>query len=191
MPSVHEALAAGLAAAGVHTVFGLMGSGTDQVTRDLVERHDVRYVATRHEHGAVAMADGFSRVGDEIGVALVSADAGLTNAMTALVTARLAGSRVLVIVGDQASSYKADQTRLDQVPLESALGITTIPVSALTVQRDLQHALRELTSTAVQLSSTFLGTCAMRRTSAANRATNCGRPPYGATTAPASRHLMT
>lgn len=144
MPTVHESLAAGLAAAGVRTVFGLMGSGTDQLTRELVEHYGVRYVATRHEHGAVAMADGFSRVGEGIGVALVSADAGLTNSMTALVTARLAGSRVLAIVGDQASSYKSDQTRLDQIPLESALGITTIPVSAATVQRDLLHALREL-----------------------------------------------
>ena len=144
MPTVYESLAAGLVAAGVRTVFGLMGSGTDQLTRDLVENHNVRYVAARHEHGAVAMADGFSRVGCDIGVAMVSADAGLTNSMTALATARLAGSRVLAIVGDQASSYKADQTRLDQVPLESALGITTIPVSAATVQRDLQHALREL-----------------------------------------------
>lgn len=144
MPTVHESLASGLVEAGVRIVFGLMGSGTDQLTRDLVEEHGVRYVATRHEHGAVAMADGYSRVGEGIGVAMVSADAGLTNSITALATARLAGSRVLAIVGDQASPYKSDQTRLDQVPLESALGINTIPVSPATVQRDLQHALREL-----------------------------------------------
>ena len=144
MPTVHESLAVGLAQADVEVAFGLMGSGTDQLTRDLVGTHGVRYVAARHEHGAVSMADGYSRVSGGIGVAMVSADAGLTNSMTALATARLARSRVLVIVGDQASASKSDQTRIDQVPLEAALGITTIPVSPMTAQRDLQHALRQL-----------------------------------------------
>lgn len=144
MPLVHDTLAAGIAAAGVDTVFGVMGSGTDQLTRDLIDDHGVRYVAARHEHGALSMADGYARATGRIGVALLSADAGLTNAATALATARLAKSGVLVVIGDQAATSKSDQTRLDQVPLQSALGLRTIPVSARTVARDLQEALREL-----------------------------------------------
>ncbi len=144
MALVHQTLAAALAAAGVDTAFGVMGSGTDQLTRDLVDDHAVRYLAARHEHGAVGMADGYARATGRIGVALISADAGLTNAATALATARLAHSRVLVVVGDQAAASKSVQTRFDQVPLQAALGMRTIPVSAGTAARDLQQALREL-----------------------------------------------
>ncbi len=144
MTLVHESLAAGLAAAGVRMVFGVMGSGTDQLTKDLVDGHGVRYVAARHEHGAVSMADGYARATGGIGVALISADAGLTNAATALATARLAGSSILVVAGDQSAASKSVQTRFDQVPLAVALGLRSIPVSPTTVQRDLQQALREL-----------------------------------------------
>lgn len=144
MTAVHESLAAGLAAAGVEVVFGLMGAATDRLTRDLVEVQGLRYIATRHEHSAVAMADGYSRVTGRIGVALISADAGLTNAATALTTARIAGSPILVIVGDQSAAAKSNQTRMDQRPLQSALGYDPIPVSPGTVQFGLQLALRRL-----------------------------------------------
>lgn len=144
MSAVYETVSAGLAKGGTEVVFGVMGSGTDQITRELVEVMGVRYVATRHEHGAVAMADGYHRATGRIGVALVSADAGVTNAMTALTTAHLARSSVLVIAGDQAATSKADQTRVDQVPILAALGVRTVLLSQKTAERDLEYALRQL-----------------------------------------------
>lgn len=144
MPAVYESLAAGLVAEGVEVAFGVMGAGTYQLTQTLVDTPGVRYVAARHEHGAVAMADGYGRITGRVGVALISADAGLTNAMTALSTAQLAGSKTLIIVGDQSTDAKAVQTRLDQVPLERALGVRTIHVSPGTAQRTLARAFDEL-----------------------------------------------
>jgi thiamine pyrophosphate-dependent acetolactate synthase large subunit-like protein len=144
MPAVYESLAAGLVAEGVEVAFGVIGAGTYQLTQTLVDTPGVRYVAARHEHGAVAMADGYGRITGRVGVALISADAGLTNAMTALSTAQLAGSKTLIIVGDQSTDAKAVQTRLDQVPLERALGVRTIHVSPGTAQRTLARAFDEL-----------------------------------------------
>src|SRR3954449_10919030 len=54
-------IGAALAAAGVDTVFGLMGSGNLVVTNALVAG-GARFHAARHEGGATAMADGWSRV---------------------------------------------------------------------------------------------------------------------------------
>lgn len=144
MPAVYESLAAGLAAEGADVVFGVMGAGTYQLTQMLVDTPGVRYVAARHEHGAVAMADGYGRITGRPGVALISADAGLTNAMTALSTALLAGSKVLIVVGDQSADAKAVQTRLDQVPLARSLGVRTIHVTPGMVQQALARAFDEL-----------------------------------------------
>ena len=51
----HRALAASLAAEDVTVVFGLLGDGNMELVVDLVEDHGVRFVASRHEAGAVAM----------------------------------------------------------------------------------------------------------------------------------------
>lgn len=144
MTTVHASIADELVRRGTEVVFGLVGAGTDRLTCELVETHGARYISTRHEHGAVAMADGYSRVTGRVGVALISADAGVTNAATALTTAKLAGTRVLVIVGDEAAIAKSNQKRLDQVPLQAALGITTIPVTPATGRASVQRAFRQL-----------------------------------------------
>ena len=49
-----------LASLGVDTVFGLAGSGNFAVTNALVEG-GARFHSSRHEGGAVAMADGWAR----------------------------------------------------------------------------------------------------------------------------------
>src|SRR3954454_23437659 len=58
---VAEAVGRALAALGVDVVFGLRGSGTLAVTTALRDA-GVPFHASRHEGGAICMADGYGRV---------------------------------------------------------------------------------------------------------------------------------
>ena len=58
---VAEAIGRALVAHGVDTVFGLLGSGNLAVTNAMRDA-GARFVAARHESGAICMADGYARV---------------------------------------------------------------------------------------------------------------------------------
>lgn len=119
-----------LVSEGIDTVFGLMGNGNLELIADLIDTHGVRYISARHESAAVAAADGYARAGERIGVATVTHGPGLTNAVTALVTARRASTPLLLIAGD-ASGYTGRSTqRLDQKRLAAALDIPCLAPEA-------------------------------------------------------------
>ena len=93
MSTLNEALARELQRQGVTVVFGLIGEDVVRLAIEL-EAIGIRYYAARHEAGAVGMADGYSRVSGELGVALISRGPGVTNAITAIATAAKIGSRL-------------------------------------------------------------------------------------------------
>ena len=95
---VYEAVAQALVADGVETVFGLMGDDTAALVV-AIQDSGVAYHGARHENQAVAMADGYARVTRRVGIATVTGGPGFSNALTAINTARRAGSGVVVIVG--------------------------------------------------------------------------------------------
>src|SRR5262245_12808471 len=74
--TVADAVGATLAAHGVDTVFGVTGSGNFVVTNALCA-DGATFVAARHEHGAVCMADGWARSTGRVGVASVHQGPGL------------------------------------------------------------------------------------------------------------------
>ena len=63
---------------------------------------DLTFVDTRHEGAAVHMADGWGRLTGQVGVALVTAAPGHTNALTGVATALNSESPVLLISGGAA-----------------------------------------------------------------------------------------
>jgi acetolactate synthase-1/2/3 large subunit len=81
---------------GVRTAFSLAGTAHTHVLFAM-EDAKFRIVSGRHETGTVAAADGYARVSGRLGVALIKADQGLPNALTAIMTAQLACSPVLVL----------------------------------------------------------------------------------------------
>lgn len=95
----HERAAKALRALGVSHLFGVMGIGNIHVVADHAALGG-RYVSTRHEAGAVNMADGAHRATGAIGVATVIQGPGLTNAVTAITTAARSGSAILVITSE-------------------------------------------------------------------------------------------
>ena len=94
----YEAVADGLATAGVERVFGVLGEDTAPLFVAASQR-GIHYHAARHENQAVAMADGYSRVSGKLGVATVTGGPGFTNGLSAITTAARARSRVLLISG--------------------------------------------------------------------------------------------
>ncbi|MDR1731580.1 MAG: biosynthetic-type acetolactate synthase large subunit [Synergistaceae bacterium] len=83
---------------GVKTVFGLPG-GTVIPLYDALYDASLQHVLVRHEQAAAHAADGFSRVGDEVGVCIATSGPGATNLVTGLATAHRDSSPMVAITG--------------------------------------------------------------------------------------------
>lgn len=84
-------------------IFGLPGGAAIPIFDALVGR-DVKLVLTRHEQGAVHMADGYARATGKVGVALVTSGPGATNTITGLLTAQMDSVPMVVICGQTITS---------------------------------------------------------------------------------------
>lgn len=83
---------------GVERVYGLVG-GHIQPIWDAVARLGIEVIDVRHESAAVYMAHAEAELCGRLGVAMVTAGPGLTNAMTAMANAHVSRAPVLVISG--------------------------------------------------------------------------------------------
>ncbi|MFD9942932.1 thiamine pyrophosphate-binding protein [Nonomuraea sp. NPDC059023] len=133
---VAEAVGRLLAAAGVDTAFGVVGSGNFHLTNALV-RHGARFVAARHEGGAATMADAYSRMSGRVAVLSVHQGPGLTNAMTGIAEAAKSRTPLLVLAADVTEPHS--NFHLDQAALARAVG--AVPMR-LTCAQDALEALR-------------------------------------------------
>jgi acetolactate synthase I/II/III large subunit len=87
-----------LQAAGVRRLFTLSGNHIMPVF-DAALDAGIELIHTRHEAAAVHMADAWARLTGEVGVALVTGGPGHANAVSALYTASMAESPVLLLSG--------------------------------------------------------------------------------------------
>ena len=83
---------------GVKYLFAVNGGHTWPILAVLRE-HGVKLIHMRHEQSCAYAADGWARTTGTPGVCSVTAGCGLTNAVTGLCTAGLAGSAVICIAG--------------------------------------------------------------------------------------------
>ncbi|MDE3000627.1 MAG: thiamine pyrophosphate-binding protein [Gemmatimonadota bacterium] len=93
-----EVLVDGLIGAGVKHLFSLSGNQILSVYDATIGR-DIELIHTRHEAAAVHMADGWGRLTEEPGVALLTAGPGHCNGLTALYVALMAESPLLMLSG--------------------------------------------------------------------------------------------
>jgi thiamine pyrophosphate-dependent acetolactate synthase large subunit-like protein len=93
-----DLVAGALADAGVRHLFSLSGNQILSIYDATIGR-DIRIIHTRHEAAAVHMADAWGRLGEEPGVALVTAGPGHLNALGALYGALMAESPVVLLSG--------------------------------------------------------------------------------------------
>jgi thiamine pyrophosphate-dependent acetolactate synthase large subunit-like protein len=140
--TVADAIGRRLGALGVDTVFGLVGSGNLVVTNALRDA-GARFVAARHEGGAVAMADGWARVTGRVGICTVHQGPGLTNALTALAEAAKSRTPLLVLAGDTPAAALTSNFRIDQHDVVTSVGAIAERVhSAAGAEADAARALR-------------------------------------------------
>ncbi len=81
------------------TIFGYPGGAIMPLYDELFKQNDVRHILTRHEQGAVHMAEGFARAGDEVGVCVSTSGPGATNLITGLVDAYCDSVPIVAISG--------------------------------------------------------------------------------------------
>ena len=93
-----HALVGTLSRAGVRRVFTLSGNHIMPVF-DATIGTDVTLLHTRHEAAAVHMADAWARLSGEVGIALVTGGPGHANAVSALYTALMSESPMVLLSG--------------------------------------------------------------------------------------------
>ena len=96
--SVADVVAKLLKQRGVERVFALCGGHIMPIWMRL-DAHGIRIVDVRDERAAVHMAQAHAEVTGTLGVALVTAGPGVTNAMTGIANAHVSRAPVLVIAG--------------------------------------------------------------------------------------------
>ena len=84
---------------GTDTVFSLSGNQIMSIYDAAIDQ-PLKLVHTRHEAGAVYMADGYARASGKTGIALVTAAPGFTNAISALYAVSATETPLVLLSGD-------------------------------------------------------------------------------------------
>ena len=85
---------------GVDTIFGYPGGAVLHIYDELHKmRGRLHHVLSRHEQGAIHMAEGYAKATGKVGVALVTSGPGATNAVTGIANAFMDSTPLVVISG--------------------------------------------------------------------------------------------
>ena len=125
---VFEAIANALNELSVSEIFGLMGDGNLKLLTYWTSEMDKGYHGTRHESAAIGMADGYFRATGNVGVCTVTQGPGVTNSLTALITARKAGSQILLLSGDVAAAQKGWPQDIDHNAVFAAANVPVVQI---------------------------------------------------------------
>ncbi|HZU72889.1 MAG TPA: acetolactate synthase [Acidimicrobiales bacterium] len=117
-----ELVMAPLAAMGVSEIFTLSGGHVFSVY-DACVKAGIRIVDVRHEQTASFAAEGMAKLTRRVGVAVLTAGPGVTNGVSAITTAHLNGSPVVVLGGRAAQSRwgSGSLQELDHVPIVASI----------------------------------------------------------------------
>ncbi|MHC4561180.1 MAG: biosynthetic-type acetolactate synthase large subunit [Planctomycetota bacterium] len=88
---------------GVEVIFGFPGGAVLPIF-DVLYDTSMQFMLTRHEQGAVHMADGYARSTGKVGVVLATSGPGATNLVTGLATANMDSVPIVAITGQVRSS---------------------------------------------------------------------------------------
>src|SRR4051812_16804131 len=113
---------------GVETFFGVVGSGNFTVTTSLHAR-GARFVAARHENGAICMADAHARVCGQLGCVSVHQGPGFTNAITGLTEAAKARTPLVLVAADTPAGETRSNFYVEQAKIAEAVGAVPVRVN--------------------------------------------------------------
>jgi thiamine pyrophosphate-dependent acetolactate synthase large subunit-like protein len=120
--TVYDVLSQAIKAEGVTHHFTLMGDANMHLATVMAHKYGFKTIHARHEHCALAMADGFSRVSGEVGFASVTCGPGFTQTATALTMAARGNVPLVVFAGDSPSNATYHVQAYDPGPLTHATG---------------------------------------------------------------------
>lgn len=103
-----ESLVDALNLLNVEVVFAITGAGNLALLDEIQRSGRIRVYFLHHEQAVVMAAQGYSRVSNRIGVAIVTTGGGTSNAMTGILSAHLDSIPVLVVSGNESSFHCAD-----------------------------------------------------------------------------------
>ena len=139
-----DALVKALAQGGVKKIFTLSGNHIMPVF-DAAFDAGIELIHTRNEAATVHMADAFARITGEVGVALVTGGPGHANAVSALYTAQMAESPLVLLSGHAPLSQlgKGAFQEMRQADLAAPVcKASTTCVSADEIAADIARAIR-------------------------------------------------
>ncbi|GGG27035.1 acetolactate synthase [Caldovatus sediminis] len=125
---VSDMLAHAFAAEGVEKLFTLMGDANMYWSATMATLPGVQVIHARHEHCAVAMADGYARATGKVGVASTTCGPGFTQIMTGLAAAARANTPMVVFAGDSPIAAAWYLQQIDMAPLALGTGAAYVPV---------------------------------------------------------------
>ena len=103
-------------------LFTLMGDANMNWSEAMSRLPGMKVIHARHEHCAVAMADGYARATGKVGVASTTCGPGFTQIMTALTIAARANVPLVVFVGDSPIAASFYFQQIDMAPLALGTG---------------------------------------------------------------------
>jgi thiamine pyrophosphate-dependent acetolactate synthase large subunit-like protein len=118
---VSQAIGRVLVDGGIEAFFGLAGSGNFAVMNAL-KAEGAAFYSSRHECGAVMMADGYARASRKVGVASVHQGPGFTNTLTGLTEAAKARTPLIVLAADIPTGTLWSNFKVDQATLAAIVG---------------------------------------------------------------------
>ncbi|NDC61083.1 MAG: thiamine pyrophosphate-binding protein [Betaproteobacteria bacterium] len=123
--SVADLIARFLKSQGIQRVYGLCGGHIMPIWMRL-DAHGIQIIDTRDERAAVYMAHAEAELTGGLGVALVTAGPGVTNAMTGIANAHVARASVLVLSGTPPQPQENRGGLQDMVHTEMLKGVTRL-----------------------------------------------------------------
>lgn len=148
---VSDVIAARLAAEGVRHVFMVPGGAAMHLNDSVGTTPGLEYVVTLHEHAAAVSAEAYGKLTSNLGVAMVTAGPGATNALTGLASAWVNSTPCLFLSGQvKMADLKGDkpvrQYGLQEVDIVSAVKSLTKKAVTITnpamLERELDDAIR-------------------------------------------------
>ena len=139
-----DAVVRALRAAGVKRIFTLSGNHIMPLF-DAAFESGIELIHTRHEAAVVHMADAWSRLTGEVGIALVTGGPGHGNAVSALYTAQMAEAPIVLLSGHAANEQRGLGAFQEMAQAEMAAPVTKaswVCAGADAIGTDLARAVR-------------------------------------------------
>ncbi len=125
-----------LASAGVSNVFFVPGGAAMHLNDSLGKHPKLSYISTFHENAAAIAAESFSKLRNDLGVAMVTAGPGSTNAVTGVVSAWVNSAPLIMLSGQVKTSDlnrgSLRQSGLQEVDISSVVRPVTKYVATVT-----------------------------------------------------------